>query len=608
MKKYQHLLPLVKPKSLIIKEMSELEEEGMPEGLRTGFKPFDDLIRPYLGSFIVVTGYAGVGKSEFIDWLCYRYNIRYGYKVLAYSPENTTKSHLRKFIKKLTGKEPKNLTPEELKRTKNYISDNFKFFDISHGKSIEDVIEESKRRIIEDGVKILTFEPFNSFNTKMKGGNLYDLSTICYILSMLRDLAIKHDVIVFLSAHPTKPNDSKMPTAYDIAHSADFKNRADYVLAIHRNFKDEVVEVGIDKVRDNNYGKCGKCKLSYDMESGNYYECNEYRETQYVHEDFEFPEVPEKKEALDVEVSFYDSPYDTYSAKTINLKDFLMKKRFDVVDLVRQGETPEDRKNLKKEKMSSIPCVTVSGIFSHHDNEHCTKPSGLMAIDIDDGECNDKIMQDVPKILKELDFITYVGKSITGDGYFAICKIENPMHIKQHFYAMEEILADKGITIDNSCKDLCRLRLCSNDDNFYYNPNATTFYHEGERSSIERKSEGGYKQQQYEGKPSIIADEKRLEQELENLKKSGGMLKDDYDTWFSLGMSLMTLGEEKGRRLFHGFSSLSKKYDKHECEEQFDKIKSSYEDNNEYSLGTVFYLIQEAKGKEYNNIINKKTV
>ena len=86
------------------------------------------------------------------------------------------------------------------------------------------------------------------------------------------------------------------------------------------------------------------------------------------------------------------------------------------------------------------------------------------------------------------------------------------------------------------------------------------------------------------------------------------MLKDDYDTWFSLGMSLMTLGEEKGRRLFNGFSSLSKKYDKYECDEQFDKIINSYEEGNNFSLNTVFYLIQEAKGKEYNNIINKKTV
>lgn len=608
MKKYQHLLPLVKPKSLIIKEMEELQEKGIPDGLRTGVKSFDDLVRLNWGSLVIVTGYAGMGKSEFIDWLCYRYSIKYGHKVWVYSPENTTKSHLPKLVSKFTGKAYNNLTPEERKRAENYICDNFRFFDMSHDMCIEDVIEESKRRIIEDGVKYLTFEPFNSFNTKMKGGNLFELSTICYILSKLRDLAVKHDVIVFLSAHPTKPNDFKMPNAYDIAHSADFKNRADYVLAIHRNHKDEVVEVGVDKVRDRNYGKCGKCKLAYDMESGNYFEYNEYRETQYIHEDFEFPELPEKKEALDVEVSFYDNPYDANSAKTINLKDFLMKKRFDVVDLVRQGETPEDRKNLKKEKMSSIPCVTVSGIFSHHDNEHCTKPSGLMAIDIDNGESNDKIMQDVPKILKELDFIAYVGKSITGDGYFAICKVENPMHIERHFYAMEEILADKGITIDNSCKDLCRLRLCSNDDNFYYNPNATTFYHERERSSIRRKSEGGYKQQQYEGKPSIIADEKRLEQELENLKKSGGMLKDDYDTWFSLGMSLMTLGEEKGRRLFHGFSSLSKKYDKYECDEQFDKIINSYEEGNNFSLNTVFYLIQEAKGKEYNNIINKKTV
>lgn len=594
MEKYQHLLPTVKAKSYILKEMNELQESGIPDGLYTGVKAFDDLVRLNLGSFVIVTGYSGMGKSEFIDWLCYRYNIKYGHKVLLYSPENSTKLHISKLVSKFTGKEYNKLTSEERDKSRNYVCDNFLFFEMSHDKFIEDIIEESKRYIIEEDVKVLVFEPYNSFNTKMKDGNLFELSTIRHILTKLRDLASQHNVLVFLSAHPTKPSDTKMPTAYDIAHSADFKNITDYAFSVHKGKGNEVI-VGVDKVRYKNYGKCGKCKFLYDMESGNYYESNEYRDVQYVHEEFKFPEFTEKKEALDVEVSFYANPMDSNSTETINLKEFLMEKKYDIVDIIREGETPEDRKNRKNDNLTYIPCVAVSGIFSHHDNKHCTKPSGLMAIDIDNVESNAKVMQDVPKILKELDFIAYVGNSITGDGYFAICKIENPKHFEQHFNAMEEILADKGITIDKQCKDLCRLRLCSYDEDYYYNPYASTFYFEKARSTIGNSEGYIQKRKQSRDKSTLVADEKRLKQELENLKKNGGMLKDDYHTWFSLGMSLMALGEEKGRELFHGFSSLSKKYDKYECDEQFDKIISSYEDGNEFSSNTAFYLIQEAK-------------
>ena len=69
----------------------------------------------------------------------------------------------------------------------------------------------------------------------MSDGDVFNLNTIRLILTKLRDLAVKHNVLVIMSAHPKKPNDSKPPTAYDIAHSADFKNRADYNITIHRN-------------------------------------------------------------------------------------------------------------------------------------------------------------------------------------------------------------------------------------------------------------------------------------------------------------------------------------------------------------------------------------
>ena len=70
---------------------------------------------------------------------------------------------------------------------------------------------------------------------------------------------------------------------------------------------------------------------------------------------------------------------------------------------------------------------------------------------------------------------------------------------------------------------------------------------------------------------------------------------DDYGDWFNLGMSLSTLGEEKGRYYFHQFSALSEMYDEAECDEQYNEIISHYEDNNDLTLATAIYLIKEAK-------------
>ena len=232
--------------------------------------------------------------------------------------------------------------------------------------------------------------------------------------------------------------------------------------------------------------------------------------------------------------------------------------------------------------------MTVSGIFSYHDTKNLTSYTGLMAIDIDGKDNTIEVMQTVPIILKEMDFISYIGKSITGDGYFAICRIENPKHLKQHFEAMKEILSSKGIVIDDHCRDVTRYRLASFDENYYYNPKATTFYYEKEVRSD--------RQTRAQRSTCVNNDEKELQRELEYMKSHKITVADEYGDWFKFGMSLSTLGEEKGRYYFHQFSSLSEKYNEAECDEQYDDIISHYEDNNDLTLATAIYLINNAKG------------
>lgn len=281
---------LVVPKSYIIEQMNTVCDSGIPDGLRTGVSCLDNLVRLQLGAFVVITGYSGVGKSEFIDWLCYRYNIKYGYKTLVYSPENSIQQHLPKLISKFTGKAFNNLVPADRENALWYVCDNFLFIDTNQGKPIEQIISETEKYIIEENIKILVFEPYNSFMTQMSDGDVFNLNTIRLILTKLRDLAVKHNVLVIMSAHPKKPNDSKPPTAYDIAHSADFKNRADYNITIHRN-KGAKVQIVVDKVRDKNFGICDKCNLLYDMDSGNYYNSDDYRDSEYIHEAIEFQKL-----------------------------------------------------------------------------------------------------------------------------------------------------------------------------------------------------------------------------------------------------------------------------------------------------------------------------
>ena len=590
------LMPSIRAKSYIKKQMEEVLTVGLPKGLYTGEQNLDDLVRLDLGMFAVVTGYANVGKSELIDWLCVSYNLNYKYTTLFYSPENSIQSHITKLTSKLMGKSYDDLSIDERNQALEYVCSNFYFYDTSSDKFIEDVLTDMEKHVLELGTKVVVLEPFNSFSTQLSGGNLYELNAIRSILTKLRDFAIQHNVLVILAAHPKKPNDLKSltPTAYDISGSADFKNRADVVLVIDRRQNDQQSKVTIsaDKVRDKNYGRVGECNLKYDYASGNYYHFEKLKNNPYVHRSIELPELTSKTDVLDVNVSLYEGVFDGKGIGIVNLKDWLMSKsHYEIVNKVRQGATPQERHDIKMEIRDQIPCVTVSGVFSNRDSEHIMQHTGLLAIDIDNVKSNYKIMPQVPEILKQFDFIAYVGKSISGDGYFAILPIEQPKHHLQHFYAIEAILKDKGITIDAHCTDVTRLRLASYDEGIYYNPNATTFYYELDVRCIpEPTTKKGKKN--YEAS-TTQTDQEILDKGLEYLKNNDVAIADDYEHWFDLGMSLSALGEEKGRYYFHQFSSLSNKYDEVECNKQFDEIISRYGENNKFTLATAVDMIKE---------------
>jgi hypothetical protein len=74
------------------------------------------------------------------------------------------------------------------------------------------------------------------------------------MLGKVKRFAVDHDVHVWFVAHPVKmqPQNGKMPvpTLYDISGSANWTNKADVGLVVHRNFDTNQAEIHVQKVRD----------------------------------------------------------------------------------------------------------------------------------------------------------------------------------------------------------------------------------------------------------------------------------------------------------------------------------------------------------------------
>lgn len=76
-------------------------------------------------------------------------------------------------------------------------------------------------------------------------------------------------------AHPTKQPKNKdgvieAPTLYDISGSANFYNKADFGIVVHRNRLENTVEVHVQKVKFRHLGECGTCQFKYNINNGRY--------------------------------------------------------------------------------------------------------------------------------------------------------------------------------------------------------------------------------------------------------------------------------------------------------------------------------------------------
>lgn len=619
-------MPPVLPKDYMMAALNGLYENGLPSGLYTGLDCLDKVCRLDKGRLLTITGIPNHGKSEFVDYLVCTYNKRYGYKTLYFSPENQpVERHIAKLISKFTGKpfDKTTITSDETEQAAAYILDNFFFFNYEMVRTLKDILSEADRMVQEKGIDILVLDAYNKIECELPHGVL-ETNFISMILDSLCDFAIRHNVLVILVAHPRKMEMErdgktyKRPTAYDINGSANFYNKSDFIMSVHRDFKQKNVIISVDKVKFSNYGSAGhsEVRVKYDLASGNYYEGksggayteDDDDECAYDPQPFVFPEMT-TPDPLNVEVSLYKGVLDNIGT-TVNLKQFLLNNDYmDIAGKIRKGASPEERHAIKDKYKSSLPCITVAGTFSKRDSKSLLKSSGLMSIDIDYKD-NMEIMDGIPEILKGLPYIIFFSRSISGDGYFAITRLNDPDNFMGHFLALQDELKEYGITVDKSCKDVSRLRFASYDMEAYYNPNATAYCMEfPEYASMSAPPaqnyigtiSGGLSLATFSNAginaPMEFTDataSATIEELIGNLESYGGNIPDDYTNWYNMSMSLASLGEP-GRTYFHRLSSRSSKYNLQECDKQFDNALK-YGGNNHFTAGTVIKMLKDAMG------------
>ena len=252
-------------------------EAGWKQGATIGHPNFDALCSFETKRLCVVSGIPGSGKSEFIDEIAERLNVRYGWKFAMFSPENAPLAyHAAKLVEKFTGKRfsKKTLDADLYKKVKEHLEENFFFIVPKDNFKLDNILDKAKSLVRRKGIKALVIDPFNRLENEIPSG-MTETNYISKALDKLTEFAQKHDVMVVLMAHPNKQIKDKdgvipAPTIYDINGSANFFNKADFGIVVHRNRIANNVEVHVQKVKFRHLGTCGTAYFHYNLINGRY--------------------------------------------------------------------------------------------------------------------------------------------------------------------------------------------------------------------------------------------------------------------------------------------------------------------------------------------------
>lgn len=256
--------------------LDALFEHGMQKGVTIGHDCFDRLCSFETKRLCVVTGIPGSGKSEFIDEIAERLNMRYGWRFAYFSPENAPLAyHASKLIEKFTGKKfgKDTLSFGEYKQVKKHLEENIFFISPKDDFRLDTILERAKFLVRRKGIKALVIDPYNRLEDESEGQN--ETKYISKQLDRLTNFAQLNDVLVILMAHPTKQPRNKdgvieAPTLYDISGSANFYNKTDFGIVVHRNRLENTVEVIVQKVKFRHLGECGTALFKYNLNNGRY--------------------------------------------------------------------------------------------------------------------------------------------------------------------------------------------------------------------------------------------------------------------------------------------------------------------------------------------------
>lgn len=221
--------------------MSELPPPPEAPIFDIGFPKLRDHLKVRLGDFTVVTGIPSHGKSSFVNDLCCRLVEAHGLGVaFASFEQQPTRDHRRNLRTWFLRKPVQYADELDLLRADKWIDQHFSFLVPGEDDdvTVDWVLDRCEAAVTQFGARVIVIDPWNEMDHARDRSE----SVTEYVgraIKAFKRFARKMMVHLIIVAHPAKQqknNDGvySIPTLYDISDSANWYNKADLGVIVHK--------------------------------------------------------------------------------------------------------------------------------------------------------------------------------------------------------------------------------------------------------------------------------------------------------------------------------------------------------------------------------------
>ena len=269
----------------VAQDICDLYDNGIPQGLSTGWDGVTELYRPRFGETTYITGVPGSGKSAWLSALAVNMAMLHNWKFVVFPPEQLPLAQYVSQLMELYTGQPFTKGPTERMSGKTMLeamawaNEHFILLNPGdEGRKLDHILELARQQIYRHDIKGVILDPWNELENAQPQG-WTEAQYINHSLMRIRQFARNAQIHFWVVAHPRKLEKNRdgeypVPTLYDINGGAAWYNKADNGIVVCRDKSDDEkpIEIYVQKVRFKYSGRLGCAELYFDRVTGRYWD------------------------------------------------------------------------------------------------------------------------------------------------------------------------------------------------------------------------------------------------------------------------------------------------------------------------------------------------